>query len=76
MLRIKLKLEVVGPSRVVLWNSDIIEGEDAKETQEMINNLSELKMFSFPCEGKMVFFNRGVLDQVVITVEELDETSD
>ncbi len=76
MLRLRLKVEVMGPCPISYWDSDIIEGEDAKEVREMINRLSDLKMFSFPCEGKMVFLNRGVLGKTVITVEELDETSD
>lgn len=77
MLRLRLYVDVMTSPRISVWRSDLIEGNDAEEVREMINNLSELKMFSFPCQGKMVFMNRGILEQAVITVEEFpDETAD
>jgi len=76
MLRLRLQIEIIGDNGVA-WSrhSDIIEGEDAEATRKMVNDLSDIKMFSFPYNGKLVFLNKVSLDRAVITVEELDEAS-
>lgn len=77
MLRLRLSVVVMGNDGIA-WSdtSNIIEGKDAEETRKMVNDFSDLKMFSYPSDGRMVFMNKHVLDRAIILVEELDEATD
>lgn len=70
-MKIQLQVEIIGDNSVAwckhsVWYTD----HDAREMQEMVNNLSELKQLSFhKPNGELVVLGPELLKKAVVTVE-------
>lgn len=73
-MKIRLQVEIIGDNSVA-WceHSGTLEGEDAEVVQEMLNNVPQLEMFTFPkLNGDTVVLGRALLERTVITVKEIE----
>lgn len=69
-MKFKLEIEVLGEKGV--RTSGVIDGEHAKETQMLLNNLCDLKQFTFPdSRGNLVIMGRKAVERAIIVVHEI-----